>query len=87
MAPECSGLATDQFRRELSRFASRLTASPDAITPALAAQCVQYCTTILDEARDRLAERESEFADLITLLGEMVAASSRPRSSACRPPT
>jgi diguanylate cyclase (GGDEF)-like protein len=73
MAPECSGLDTDQFRRELSRFASRLTASPDAITQALAAECVHYCTTFLDEARDRLAERESEFADLITLLSEMVA--------------
>ncbi|HEY8535992.1 MAG TPA: hypothetical protein VIL25_06065, partial [Vicinamibacterales bacterium] len=65
MVPECAGLDTDQFRRELARYASRLTAAPDALTPALAGECVQYCTTFLDQARDRLAAREAEFSELI----------------------
>ncbi|HEX7085012.1 MAG TPA: GGDEF domain-containing protein [Vicinamibacterales bacterium] len=72
MVPECAGLDTDQFRRELSRYATRLTAAPDAITPALASECVQYCSTFLEQARDRLAEREAELSELIALLSEMV---------------
>ena len=73
MAPECSGLDTGQFRRELGRFTSRIMASPEAITAGLAAECVQYCHAFLSEARDHLAERETEFADLIKVLSEMVA--------------
>jgi len=73
MAPESPDLDTATFRQHLARVAEQVTSAPEALTARLAADCVERCNGFLGRARARLAERETEFSQLIAVLSEMVA--------------
>jgi diguanylate cyclase len=73
MAPESLGLDTASFRQKLSQTAERVTSDPETLTAAMVAECVDLCYGFLRHAQAHLAERETEFSELIAVLSEMVA--------------
>jgi diguanylate cyclase len=73
MAPESLGLDTSTFRQALLRIAEQVTSRPDSLTAQIVAECVDLCYGFLRSAQAHLAERETEFSELIAVLSEMVA--------------
>ena len=73
MAPESLGLDTVSFRQKLSQTAEQVTSHPEALTATMVAECVDLCYGFLRHAQAHLAERETEFSELIAVLSEMVA--------------
>ena len=73
MAPESLGLDTATFRQQLSSTAEQVTSHPEALTAQMVAECVDLCYGFLRRAQTHLAERETEFSELIAVLSEMVA--------------
>ena len=73
MAPESLGLDTSEFRQNLSQIAEQVTSHPEALTAEMVAECVDLCYGFLRRAQAHLAERETEFSELIAVLSEMVA--------------
>jgi diguanylate cyclase (GGDEF)-like protein len=73
MAPDALGLDTASFRQQLASFAEQVLDRPDSLTAAAIAGCVDLCYGFLRKAQAHLAERETEFSELIAVLSEMVA--------------
>ena len=73
MAPESLGTDTAAFRQHLTRIADQVTSDPAALTARMAAECVEVSYAFLRRAQTHLAERETEFSELIAILTEMVA--------------
>jgi len=73
MAPESLGTDTAAFRQHLTRVADQVSRDPEALTARMAAECVDLCYSFLHRAQTHLAERETEFSELIAILSEMVA--------------
>ena len=71
MAPDATGLKTDVFRESLAACGARMGSDPRGLT-ALAGECVTMCHAFLGRAKAHLAERETEFSELIAVLTEMV---------------
>jgi diguanylate cyclase (GGDEF)-like protein len=73
-APESAGLNTDDFRQSLAAYAARLGNVAEDISQEVASECVRCCREFYERARAVLAERETEFSELIRMLTEMVGA-------------
>jgi diguanylate cyclase len=73
MAPDSLGLDTAAFREALGQTAERVTADPERLTAQMIAECVNLCHAFLRRAQAHLAERETEFAELVAVLQEMVS--------------
>jgi diguanylate cyclase len=73
MAPDSVGLDTAGFREQLRQRAEHVQTRPETLTAAWVAECVDTCYGFLRRAQAHLAERETEFSELIAVLSEMVA--------------
>jgi diguanylate cyclase (GGDEF)-like protein len=73
MAPESLGIDTASFRDLLRQKAEYVQAQPHALTASWVAECVDACYGFLRRAQAHLAERETEFSELIAVLSEMVS--------------
>lgn len=73
MAPESLGLDTATFRDLLREKAEHVRATPGTLTADWVADCVDACYGFLRRAQAHLAERETEFSELIAVLSEMVS--------------
>jgi diguanylate cyclase len=73
MAPDSLGLDTAAFRQALGETAARVAASPDQLTAQMVAECIDLCQAFQRRAQAHLAERETEFSELIAVLQEMVS--------------
>jgi len=73
MAPESLGLDTAAFREKLQQYAERVMGEPGALNEGMVTECVDLCYGFLRRAQAHLAERETEFSELIAVLSEMVS--------------
>jgi diguanylate cyclase (GGDEF)-like protein len=69
--PDSHDLDTADFRRRLATYGARFL-DGEPVTAALAEECLACCRAFLDRAHAQLAERETEFTELVGLLSEMV---------------
>ena len=74
VAPEVEELATANFRRQLGEYSVLLESSADSLTRDIVEECIKLCRAYFVEAQSLLAERESEFSELVRMLTEMVGA-------------
>jgi len=74
IAPEVEELATANFRRQLGEYSVLLESSADSLTRDIVEECIKLCRAYFVEAQTLLAERESEFSELVRMLTEMVGA-------------
>jgi diguanylate cyclase len=74
VAPEVEEFATDNFRRSLGQYSTLLETSTDSFTKEIVEECIKLCRAYFVEAQGQLAERESEFSELVRMLTEMVGA-------------
>jgi diguanylate cyclase (GGDEF)-like protein len=74
VAPEVEELATANFRRSLGQYSALLETSADSLTRDIVEECIKLCRAYFVEAQSLLAERESEFSELVRMLTEMVGA-------------
>jgi diguanylate cyclase len=74
VAPEVEEFATANFRRSLGEYSTLLETSTDTFTKEIVEECIKLCRAYFVEAQAQLAERESEFSELVRMLTEMVGA-------------
>jgi diguanylate cyclase (GGDEF)-like protein len=70
--PDAPELGTGDFRRQISGYAERLSAEQSDITMAFVDECLACCRAFIEKAHKHLAERETEFSDLIQVLADMM---------------
>jgi diguanylate cyclase (GGDEF)-like protein len=69
--PQGSELESTEFRAQLQAFSLRLLESRD-ITRDLCEECLAACRAFYERAQSHLAERETEFSELMRMLGDMM---------------
>ena len=69
--PEGAQLETERFKEQLRHFALQLT-EPHEVTRAFCDEILSACRAFYERAQAHLAERESEFSDLMRMLGDMM---------------
>jgi diguanylate cyclase len=74
MAPEGQDLETPAFRSRLAEYSALLADSSDSLTHTVVEECVRCCRVYFAAAQAHLAERETEFTELVRMLTEMVGA-------------
>jgi len=69
--PEGAALETERFKEQLRHFALQLTESHE-VTRTFCEEILSACRAFYERAQAHLAERESEFSDLMRMLGDMM---------------
>jgi diguanylate cyclase len=74
-AIESEALGTAAFRHEIELYERRLTAATDmAALGRIASDCTAYCHAFYEKVQAHVAERETEFSDLVRVVEQLVAA-------------
>ncbi len=69
--PEGAELEAERFKEQLRHFALQLTESHE-VSRAFCDEILSACRAFYERAQAHLAERESEFSDLMRMLGDMM---------------
>jgi diguanylate cyclase len=73
-AIESEALGTAAFRRELELYERRLQAAGDAKAfGRIASECAAYCHAFYEKVQAHVAERETEFTDVVRVVEQLVA--------------
>jgi diguanylate cyclase len=74
-AIESEALGTAAFRREIELYERRLQSATDtAALSRIASECTAYCHAFYEKVQAHVAERETEFTEIVRVVEQLVAA-------------
>jgi diguanylate cyclase len=74
-AIESEALGTAAFRREIELYERRLQAATDtSALSRVASECTAYCHAFYEKVQAHVAERETEFTEIVRVVEQLVAA-------------